>query len=254
MKALKTSFAVTALSLLLTATAQASPINVGGVVWDPSAPLDFRSFSANLVQEPGVTPLSGYGRIDQINGTSQNVFCPGCEVTFTFTAYVPNTELLPGTSLFPNAAGRLEFTGGLVTVYVDSSPDFDLFDASSAGADADTQVFLRLSGASLFGTTPTVFGPSTTLVADASGAGGTAVGLLDVIDGLADGNFDTNTLPNGADFEFQNSITTGTVGNLRFGSGNFRGDSIPEPGTLALFGLGFAGMGALSRRRRAQQG
>ena len=246
MKALKTSFAVTALSLLLTATAQAGNINIGGVIWDPSHPLDFQSTSGNFSQTPGAVPLTGYGRIDFINGTPQAVFCPGCELTFTFTGYTP----IAGQ--FPNVTGGFEFTGGSVTVYVDSTPDFDLLNGATAGADAGTQEWLVMTGAPIIGSQPDIFSPLATLLGSFGGAGATGVGLLDVVGGLAQGNFDTDGRFGGADLEFQNSFTQGT--GFRFGSGNFFGDSIPEPGTLALFGLGFAGMGALSRRRRAQQG
>ena len=65
---------------LALSTAQADPINVGGVVWDPDSIFDFSSTDTMIETIAGIvgTQISGYAKITSINGeTNQNVFCPG---------------------------------------------------------------------------------------------------------------------------------------------------------------------------------
>lgn len=251
MKFIKKAVVGAALALGLSA-AQASPINVGGVTWDPDAATDFSSFSIAIRQfiDPVTGIASGFGFISTMNSTGQATFCPGCEVTFQFGGFTPVSA-----GALPTTAGTgIGYAGGFVNVYVDHSAEItnpsDPYSLTSANT-GDGALWLALAGHTLLGTTlnGTVqgFGPFIT--------GLTGLGLLDVVGGLAAGNFDTNTQTDGADFTFSNSFTLLTTPNNALdsaGTGNFFGNSIPEPGSLALAGLGLLGMGALRRRRQTQ--
>lgn len=249
MKLIKKIFFGAALALSL-ASAQASPISVDGVVWDPDAPLDFTSASLairQLINTSGV--LSGFGVINSINGNANvNDFCPGCQLTFVFDGYTPVTS-----GAFPTTPGLVVgYTGGAIKVYVnhDSTTFVSYGDASTYNALAFSPVgkdlFLDLTGH---------LNGSTTFNGSAIGSGSTVsfllgFGLLDVIGGDAAGNFNTNSRENGADLSFSSSFTDITSVLDANGTGNFAGATVPEPGSLALAGIALFVAG-LARRRKA---
>ncbi|OUR63147.1 hypothetical protein A9Q74_02780 [Colwellia sp. 39_35_sub15_T18] len=230
-----------AAALALSMSAQASEINVGGVVWDPDSTFSFptlQDFAAhgNIVETPVVNQgdiLTGFGIFDKFNSDPANTadFCPGCELTFTFSAEL--VEFLP----LGGGLGTFEFKDLVIDIFVDHSADYDLTFANAGDGD----LWLSMTSDLLSG-----FGTDLGTGSD----DGTGSALLDVVGGLAMGNFDTNTLANGADLKLSSSFQPLGGTNLLSGTFDLTGDSIPEPSTIALLGLGLLGF-ASARKRKA---
>lgn len=257
MKTTATMLAAAAvIGLGASSAASAGTINVGGVVWDPDSALDLQVQSLNM-RETAVTgvgdELSGAGQVGGINGDLG--FCPGCHLTFTFDGYtVSRIE-----------DNQVAFTGGSIDFWVDNTESFDATDPGTWGAGAH---WLEVAGVDhIRGTffegeeVATLFGNFTGTIADPED-GSDGFGLLDVVGGLAapyivSGDihelFETGLngfadLGFSSEFQRDNAVEGYPIG----GTATLRGESqrVPEPGSMALLGLGLLFMGLVLYRRR----
>ena len=244
--------------VLVSFSASASLMNVGGVVWDKDDASDFSGVSGVIYQEIdlGTGALSGYGRVTSLNGEGSASLCPSCELTFHFGGFTPSVvdEALSVDT---------EYAGGWMKFWVDDSPDapeFDALDLTALNTGSDggnNTLWLELAG-------HTMAGAETTFVGGTNLAGFPAgFGTLDVVGGLASWHINTNTMLVGnqtyADIVFGSSFTNfGVVLGVDdvpmklwgTGSADFRGDSIPEPATLGIFGLGLIALAFGVRNRK----
>jgi hypothetical protein len=227
-------------------TASASDVTVGGVTWNPEAANDFFSTASAIHQDiDAVTgEISGYGVIGTLNGkgfTGVDAFCDNCDLYFNFSGLTPF-----GLNVLPDGSNLVTYTGGSVNLYVDSTSDINPFDISTLTAantspELDDKLWLSLDVSGTF--LGTSFGNILS-----------GIGYLDVTGGLAANYFDTNSV---------NNFSTGLLSDVSFttsfsqvqnilsanGTGNFSGESIPEPTSLAIFGLGLLGLAGAARRK-----
>jgi hypothetical protein len=249
----KALIGVTLAAAMAAPSAYASPINVGGVIWDPAALVDFSAFGGQIRQKiVAGGEVTGFGLIDKINNTGMNTFCPGCELTFQFGGFMPVVA-----NALPTTAGQtISYTGGWVNVYVHAPTGMDYNDPLSmtlgnTGQNGG-QLWLSLVGHANPGGITFVGKVQDDGMGNITGLQGN--GQLSVTGGLAQGNFDTDSKSFGSDFSFQAGFTTFLPDNNlldAIGNGTFDGESIPEPGSMTLLGLGLLGAGLARRRRKA---
>ena len=248
MKLFKKVLAGVAVAAALATSAQASMINVGGVSWDPDAAVDFLAqfnFAQTFTDNPltAGTELVGFGEFYNLNnnfvspdsatGGGIGSFCVGCELTMKFGGFLTN-----GTGGFTGTNAYLE-------VYVDSTPDYTSADQLNATNAGNGDLWLRLKASSL------QFASDNPNAANPYVSGQFTVNWNVDTDALAlaTSNFDTNGEALGTDAFSRASATFRTTSALN-GNGTVYGNTIPEPESLALVGLGLLGLAA-SRRRKS---
>ena len=241
-------------------SSSASPINVGGVIWDPDY-VDDLSGTAGLIHQDADASrnISGYGVVTFLNGQNESYYCPGCELEFEFGGYSIST-IDGGPSPFTDPSGGVddaffEYTGGWVKFYVDNTPEYitsvTALNSTNTGSGGGANLlWLELEGAVFEGTETTFHGGPVGSIA--AGAGD-----WDVVGGAAMGNFDTNSilLDGGAyaDMSFGSIFSilkpNGDGTSSSTGTASFVGESIPEPTSLAIFGLALLAFGASTRKK-----
>jgi len=242
--------------------AGAATIDVGGVNFDPTSPFDFVTHGGlfeQVISHLGDT-VQGFGLINNINQMTQSSqFCPTCQLTYTFG----------GFQLIDSDPAHLTFTGGWVNFYVQdtSAANYTAYDATKSGGNAgDGTLWLSLVGhtdtRAGYSDAGTLFGHLDSGTLGTGTERGQGGGLLDVTGGLAAQNINTNSQAdsNGgfADLNFTSTFLPTQSGAVTAGAppltgdATFTGNSIPEPTTVLLLGIGLCAVGYAGKQRQGR--
>lgn len=256
-------------ALGLAASGSASAIIVGGVDFGAGGThIETTTLAETLPRANGDT-VYGYGQVNTVNG---NLFYAGANrLYFAFDQYTVNDF---------NPLVSADLSGGRVRLYL--MPTFNLLAQSSeanwTSITTTSPLWLELAGHNLqsdgSATQPDTLRATGTFTG--VGFAFTGAGLLDVVGGLSDVvSFLNSNSINDAHGGFADIALTSSGSNLVLnpndnttacatggsatrannwciaGTADLRGTTVPEPGVLALVGLGLLGMGVSLRKRKS---
>lgn len=278
MKKLTKALALAGLVSTFGMSGAASAVTIDGISFDGGVTLQIGTIYEGETASGFTAPitaigqvLGGIGIVDAIkNGGGATVWSNGTngrELTFEFGGYVAEKiTFLPGGII------SILFSGGHANFFSDAAGNFSPSLGTTA-LDVATAIngtpWLNLTGGStgvicavvdacFSGAGTAITLQSTILIGSLSAIGsGVGNGFLNVAAGAgaANSHFDTNTQAGGNDTTLGSSFNSaGATGDF-FASGSFdlRGATIPEPESLALFGIGLLGLAAGSLRRRSNK-
>ncbi|MCC7134948.1 MAG: PEP-CTERM sorting domain-containing protein [Nitrosomonas sp.] len=258
---------------------QASAVTIDGITFQPGAVFETIDIFQGRRDGGAITAvgdeLVGIGIVNRILAPDNTVLWAngdgGRELTIHYHSFIAESfaTVLAGTT----AVDTILFTGGVIEVRSDSTPDFTGAGTQAAGiaSATDGALWLALAGSplggfALDGTTPITLESAAVRNATATPfeAGNfTGRGFLDVTGGNAAAYFDSNTFgctgvapcPDDADKVFTSSgqLNNATPDWFSRGTGEIQdvAVAIPEPATLALLAAGLGMLGFAKRRKQA---
>lgn len=279
MKLLK-NLAVAAVLGVSSFASQATIVNVGGISWDKDSAIDFytgfkfnqwfttaftdksspvltaASYAGRVAAGDYSNPanligkeLVGAGTFDFLNENfgatdpgAVGPFCTAgygtCELSYAFGGVVfTGVDPVTGRTIF-------DVSKSWLNIYSHSGPDFNY--ATSSANYANGQ-----NGSLFLGLTFNDF----EILNNKFGVGGSSSALLSVrgggFGGAAALNFNTNTQTGGSDLFLTASVNRGLPDGTLKGGGNATGNTIPEPSSLAVLGLGLIGLAGMARRKKS---